>query len=517
MLDATLSTVLPTALPVAAAADAEPTASTSQLVLAAVIGIAVIVGLIVWLKMHPFLALVLGSGALALVAGTGLTDTFTSFTAGLGTTVAGVGVLIALGAIIGKLLIDSGGADQIVDTILDRTPAKRLPWAMALIAFVVGIPLFFEVGVVLLIPVVMIVARRMRANPILVGIPALAGLSALHGLVPPHPGPLLAIDALGANLGLTLGLGLLVAVPTVIISGPLLAIPLTRWVRLDPPTTVLGVPDDAPGGAGSNGTGGTGGTGSGSGSGSGKGDAAGTATATATGTATVSGTGTKTLRKPSFGISVLVVLLPVILMLARSVVEVAGATETGYGTILEFLGEPLVALLITSLFALVAFGTGVGRTLQQVGDLVDSSFAPIAGILLIVGAGGGFKQTLVDSGVGDVIASGIADAGITPLLAGWLVAALIRIATGSATVATITAAGIMAPLAAGLEPTQAALLVLAIGAGSVFLSHVNDAGFWLVKEYFGMTVGQTFKTWSLMESVLSVVALLVVLLLGIFV
>jgi GntP family gluconate:H+ symporter len=215
--------------------------------------------------------------------------------------------------------------------------------------------------------------------------------------------------------------------------------------------------------------------------------------------------------------SVLVVLLPVLLMLARSVVEIAGATETGYGTVLEFLGEPLVALLLTALFALFAFGTAVGRTRQQLGDLVGSSFAPIAGILLIVGAGGGFKQTLVDSGVGEVIASGIADAGITPLLAGWMVAALIRIATGSATVATITAAGIMAPLAAGLEPTHAALLVLAIGAGSVFLSHVNDAGFWLVKEYFGMTVGQTFKTWSLMESVLSVVALLVVLLLGAFV
>ncbi|WP_454856419.1 GntT/GntP/DsdX family permease [Promicromonospora soli] len=465
-----------------AAADAGPTASTPQLVIAAVAGIAVIITLIVWLKMHPFLALVLGSGVLALVAGIGVTDTFTSFTTGLGTTVAGVGVLIALGSIIGKLLIDSGGADRIVDTILDKTPARRLPWAMALIAFVVGIPLFFEVGVVLLIPVVMIVARRMRANPVLVGIPALAGLSALHGLVPPHPGPLLAIDALGANLGLTLGLGLLVAVPTVIVAGPLLAIPLTRWVRLAPPTTVLGVPDGAGAADG-----------------------------------VVRPAATAGLRKPSFGMSVLVVLLPVLLMLARSVVEIAGATGTTYGTALEFLGEPLVALLITSLFALFAFGTAVGRTRQQLGDLVGSSFAPIAGILLIVGAGGGFKQTLVDSGVGDVIASGIADAGITPLLAGWMVAALIRIATGSATVATITAAGIMAPLAAGLEPTQAALLVLAIGAGSVFLSHVNDAGFWLVKEYFGMTVGQTFKTWSLMESVLSVVALVVVLVLGAFV
>jgi gluconate:H+ symporter, GntP family len=473
------------ALPQAAAA-AEPTASTPQLVIAAVAGIAVIIVLIVWLKVHPFLALVLGSGVLAVTAGIGLTDTFTSFSAGLGSTVAGVGVLIALGAIIGKLLIDSGGADRIVDTILDKTPAKRLPWAMALIAFVVGIPLFFEVGVVLLIPVVMIVARRMRTNPVLVGIPALAGLSALHGLVPPHPGPLLAIEALGADLGLTLGLGLLVAVPTVIVAGPLLAIPLTRWVRLAPPVSVLGVSD----GAGAAGT-------------ADAGDSPANATAG--------------LRKPTFGMSVLVVLLPVILMLARSVVEIAGATETGYGTVLEFLGEPLVALLLTSLFALFAFGTAVGRTRQQLGDLVGSSFAPIAGILLIVGAGGGFKQTLVDSGVGEVIASGIADAGITPLLAGWMVAALIRIATGSATVATITAAGIMAPLAAGLEPTHAALLVLAIGAGSVFLSHVNDAGFWLVKEYFGMTVGQTFKTWSLMESVLSVVALLVVLVLGAFV
>ncbi|MFC8800126.1 SLC13 family permease [Promicromonospora sp. NPDC057138] len=499
-----------------AAADAGPTASTPQLVLAAVAGIAVIITLIVWLKLHPFLALVLGSGVLAAVAGVGLTDTFTSFTTGLGTTVAGVGVLIALGSIIGKLLIDSGGADRIVDTILDKTPAKRLPWAMALIAFVVGIPLFFEVGVVLLIPVVMIVARRMRANPILVGIPALAGLSALHGLVPPHPGPLLAIDALGANLGLTLGLGLLVAIPTVVVAGPLLAIPLTRWVRLAPPTTILGVPDGA--GAAGDGRGQRAGAAGGNaadqdstgGGSTGGGSTAGSAVAVLPETAAG-------LRKPSFGISVLVVLLPVLLMLARAVVEIAGATETGYGTVVEFLGEPLVALLITALFALFAFGTAVGRTRQQLGDLVGSSFAPIAGILLIVGAGGGFKQTLVDSGVGDVIASGIADAGITPLLAGWMVAALIRIATGSATVATITAAGIMAPLAAGLEPTHAALLVLAIGAGSVFLSHVNDAGFWLVKEYFGMTVGQTFKTWSLMESVLSVVALAVVLALGAFI
>lgn len=438
----------------------------ARLVWAAVLGIAAIVVLIVWLKLHPFLALTLGSGLLAVAAGIGFQDAFESFVVGLGTTVAGVGVLIALGAIIGKLLIDSGGADEIVETILAKTPAQRLPWAMALIAFVIGIPLFFEVGVVLLIPVVMLVARRSKVSMILVGIPALAGLSALHGLVPPHPGPLIAIDALNADLGLTLGLGLLVAIPTVIISGPLLAKPLARWVPLEAPV-FLG---DARQG--------------------------------------------EDVRRPAFATALAVVLMPVVLMLLRTLAEAMKFQDTPVGQVLVFLGNPLVALLITALVSLVALGTALGETRQHVSSLVDSSFAPIAGILLIVGAGGGFKQTLVDSGVADVVASALADAPISPLFAGWLVAVGIRLATGSATVATITAAGIVAPLAADLTPTHVALLVLAIGAGSVFLSHVNDAGFWLVKEYFKMTVGQTFKTWSLMETVLSVTALIFVMLLS---
>jgi GntP family gluconate:H+ symporter len=462
--------VLPTAAPLllaAAADDAAPAVSDTRLIVAAVVGIAVIVALIVWVKLHPFLALMLGAGVLAVAAGLPYVDAFTSFTAGLGTTVAGVGILIALGAIIGKMLIDSGGADQIVDSILARTPVQRLPWAMAFAAFIIGIPLFFEVGVVLLIPVVMLVARRSKVSMIVVGIPALAGLSALHGLVPPHPGPLIAIDALGADLGLTLGLGLLVSIPTVAIAGPLLAKPMARWVPLDPPTEILGASDRAD-------------------------DA----------------------RRPSFATALTVVLLPVVLMLARTLAETVGFEDSGVGQVLDFVGTPLVALLITALVSLVLLGTRQGRDRSMVSKLVDSSFAPIASILLIVGAGGGFKQTLVDSGVGDVIAKGLANAPISPLLAAWLVAVLIRVATGSATVATVTAAGIVAPLAEGLSPTHVALMVLAIGAGSVFLSHVNDAGFWLVKEYFKMTVGQTFKTWSLMECVLSVTALVVVLLLS---
>ena len=435
-----------------------------RLVLAALAGIAAIILLIVWKKVHPFLALTLGSAVLALAAGIPLADTFTAFTAGLGSTIGGVGTLIAFGAIIGRLLIDSGGADQIVDTILARTSGPKLPWAMALIAFTVGIPLFFEVGIVLLIPVVMIVARRARQPLILVGIPALAGLSALHGLVPPHPGPLIAIDAVGANLGMTLGLGLLVAVPTVIISGPLSARLMARWVPIEAPEPLGGAAEthDGP--------------------------------------------------RPSFAASIFVVLLPVVLMLLRTVVETLGP-ENMPGPLAHtalFLGQPVVALLITVLVAMYLFGARLGLHADEVSGRVGASLGPIAGILLIVGAGGGFKQTLVDSGIADIIAAWIEQAAVPALLAGWLVAVAVRLATGSATVATITAAGIMKPLAAAMPPTGAALLVLAIGAGSVFLSHVNDAGFWLVKEYFGMSVGQTFKTWSLMETILSVTAMIVI-------
>ncbi|RRD30218.1 GntP family permease [Actinomyces bowdenii] len=452
--------------------------SPAQLVIAALIGVAAIVVLIVRVKLHPFLALTLGSFAMAVIAGIPLVDALTPFTQGLGSTIGGVGVLIALGAIIGAFLIESGSADTIVDTVLARTSVPLLPWAMALVAFVVGIPLFFEVGVVLLIPIVMLVARRSRLPVILVGIPALAGLSALHGLVPPHPGPLIAIDAIGANLGLTLGLGLIVAIPTVIISGPVAARLMAAWVPIQA-SGILGDRDDpgeqdAPRDRGS---------------------------------------------RPSFAVAISIVLLPVILMLLRTLVETIMPRSTG--SILykaaAFAGTPVVALLLTTLLSLLVLGARMGQGAQEISSRVGSALGPIAGILLIVGAGGGFKQTLVDSGVAEVMAEAIQGAGLSPLLAGWLVAVAVRLATGSATVATITAAGIMAPLATGLTAPEAALLVLSIGAGSVFLSHVNDAGFWMVKEYFGMTVGQTFKTWSLMECLVSVVALAAVLLLNLVV
>ncbi|SES43728.1 gluconate:H+ symporter [Actinokineospora terrae] len=435
------------------------TGHDTRLIGATVLGIALIVVLITKLKFHPFLALVLGSGALGLVAGMPVGTLIESFTKGVGSTVAGVGVLIALGAMLGKLLADSGGADQIVDTILGRASGRKLPWAMALVAALIGLPMFFEIGLVMLIPVVLLAARRSGKPLMLLGIPALAGLSVLHGLVPPHPGPLVAVDALKADLGLTLGLGVLVAIPTVIIAGPVFARFAARWVPVEAPV----VEDEAQ----------------------------------------------RPTTRPSFAATLATVLLPVVLMLGKALADILLAKENTVRHVLDFLGAPLVALLLAVLVGMVTLGRGFGR--DRLAASIGESLPPIAGILLIVGAGGGFKQTLVDAGVGNVITGLAQDANFSPLLLGWLIAVAIRLATGSATVATISAAGIIAPLAVGMEPTHAALLALAIGAGSLFFSHVNDAGFWLVKEYFGLSVGQTIKTWSVMETLISVVGILIIM------
>ncbi|WP_419994431.1 gluconate:H+ symporter [Streptomyces boninensis] len=451
-------------------APVEPITSAghAQLAVAVLLGIGVIVLLITKFKLHAFLSLTIGSLALGAVAGAPLDKVITSFTGGLGTTAAGVGVLIALGAILGKLLADSGGADEIVDTILARASNRTMPWAMALIAGIIGLPLFFEVGIVLLIPVVLLVAKRGGHSLMRIGIPALAGLSVMHGLVPPHPGPLAAIDAVKANLGVTLALGVLVAIPTVVIAGPLFARYAARWVDVTPPE---GLVPQRP---------------------------------------------SEDLEKrPGFGATVATVMLPVVLMLAKSLVDiVVDDPENTVQRTFDVIGNPLIALLAAVIVGLFTLGRAAGFTKDRITTTVEKSLVPIAGVLLIVAAGGGFKQTLIDVGVGEMIMDISKDWNISALLLAWLIAVGIRLATGSATVATISAAGLVAPLAADMSTAHVSLLVLAIGAGSLFFSHVNDAGFWLVKEYFGMKVGETIKTWSLMETIISVVSIVFVLLLS---
>jgi GntP family gluconate:H+ symporter len=463
------------------------TSHDTAMVIWTLIAIAVVVVLITRYKIHPFLALILGSGVVGLGAGLSAAKAISSFESGFGTTLGGVGILVALGTILGKLLADSGGADQVVDTIVGRAGERRLPWAMALIAMIIGIPLFFEVGVVLLIPVIFLVARRAQTSIVRVGIPALAGLSVMHGLVPPHPGPLIAIDALHADLGQTLAYGLIVAIPTVIVAGPLYGIWIGRFVTPEPPARLVA---QFAGAAGS---------------------------VREDEETTGRDRPERPVTRPGFVLTLATILLPVVLMLGKAVADIVAAKDNPVRTALDAIGDPFVALLLAVLVALFTFGYLRGFTRQQVGDLVAGSLLPIAGIIFIIGAGGGFKQTLVAIGIGDAIGKAAAASGISALLLGWLISVGIRLATGSATVATVTAAGLMAPLLGQLPGVNPALLALAIGSGSLFLSHVNDAGFWLVKEYFGMTVGQTFKTWSAMETIISCVSIVLILLLGVFV
>jgi GntP family gluconate:H+ symporter len=311
------------------------------------------------------------------------------------------------------------------------------------------------------------VARRAQVSLITVGIPALAGLSAMHGFVPPHPGPVTAIGLLHADLGVTLGLGILVAIPTVIVAGPLYGTIAGRWVVVDPPDTFAGPDERQP---------------------------------------------VEEAKRPSFAVTIATILLPVVLMLTKALADIViDDPEDGTQKVFDVIGNPFIALLVGVLVAMLTFGRNVGMSRDTLSDTVTTSLPPIAGILLIVSAGGGFKQVLVDSGIGTLLADWARDANVSVLLLAWVLAVLIRLATGSATIATITASSLIVDLVAGMSTGEVSLVVLAVGAGSLFFSHVNDAGFWLVNQYFGMSVGQTLKTWSIMETVLSVSGLVFVL------
>ena len=459
--------------------------SDTQLAAAALLGFATIVLLISALRVHAFVALILGSAVLGAASGMPPSKIADSFTAGVGSTAGSVGLIIALGAMMGGLLADSGGADRVVDRVVGTIPARGLPWAIAGVAALIGLPLFFEVGVVLLVPVILLLGRRIQLPLMKIGIPALAGLSVLHGLVPPHPGPVAAIATLNADMGMTLTFGLIVAVPAVILAGPVFGSFVSRRVQTKLPAAAPTVQPPA---------------------------------------ATVpSPDGNRSVvdfvgrRQPRFVTTVVTMTLPIALMLLRAAGEFLMPAGSPVRSALEIVGTPVVALLVGVIVAMLALGVGSGLNRRQLSDSMSAALPPIAAILLIVAAGGGFKQTLIDAGVGLMVGRAAQGTGVSPLILGWLVAVGIRLATGSATVATITAAGIVAPLAAGMERSTVALLVLAVSSGSLFFSHVNDAGFWMVKEYFGLSIADTLKSWSVMETIISVIGLIGVLVMRLFV
>ncbi|MEU5029685.1 GntP family permease [Streptomyces milbemycinicus] len=449
------------------------------------------------LRVHPFVALIVVTVATGLAAGEPVAKLIDSIEEGAGGTLGDVGVTLALGAMLGRLLSDSGATDAIARGLVERADTRRLPWLVGAVAFVIGIPMFFEVGLIVLLPLIFSVARRLedqggtKGSPyVLLGVPAIASLSTLHGMLPPHPGPLTAMTGLHADLGLTLVVGVVCAIPTVILAGPVYA----RWIAPRLPE----VRPDAELVAQFTGTG--------------RGPAA-----------PSSGPGAQTRPDAgprsgvSIGLAVAAVLVPVALMLLRTLAETLLDESSGLRAGLAFAGEPLVAMLAGVLFALGVTIVGGGRSGEETHASLTNSLKSIAAILLIIGGGGAFKQVLQDSGIGDAIASAAEGAHINVILLGWLIALLLSLTTGSATVGIVSATGIVAPLIGGGGGLEASLLVVAIGAGSLGLNYVNHAGFWLVKESFGMDLAQAAKTQTVVQTLVSVLGLLMALLLSVFV
>ncbi|TJY44523.1 permease DsdX [Cohnella pontilimi] len=430
--------------------------------------IVLLVLLIARYRWNAFVALLLAALLLGLLTGMQPPDVIKAITSGLGGTLGTIAIVIGLGTILGKMMAESGGAERIATTLLDLFGEKRVHWAMMLVGFIVGIPVFFEVGVILLIPIVFTVARKTKVPLLKIGIPVLAGLSTVHGLVPPHPAPMIAIDAFGADLGRTILYSLIVGIPTAIIAGPLFGNYIGKRINAEPPADLE------------------------------------------------KQFSTKSVDNlPGFGITLLTILMPVILMLIGSIATILDPDATsGFTKFAEFIGHEVIALLIAAIFSFFSLGYARGFKMEQVSRFAGESLAPTASIILIIGAGGSFKQVLINSGVGKAIGEMATQANVNIILFAWFAAAVIRVATGSASVAMTTAAGIVTPVLALNPGTNVELTVLATGAGSLVLSHVNDAGFWMVKEFFNMSVPQTLKSWTMMETILSIMALIFILILS---
>ncbi|QRG69051.1 GntP family permease [Brevibacillus choshinensis] len=429
------------------------------------ISIVLLLILITRFKVNPFVSLLLAAGFVGIASGMPLVKVVDSIKDGMGGTLGFIAIVLALGTMLGKMMAESGGAERIARTLINRFGEKNVHWAMMFVAFIVGIPVFFQVGFVLLIPLVFTIARQTGVSLIKIGIPLIAGLSIVHGIVPPHPAAMAAVDLFQADVGKTIMLSIIVALPSAIIAGPLYGTWISKRVKtsISPElASQLSEPKDE-------------------------------------------------RDLPSFGITVFTVLLPVLLMLLATIADVNLPKEDMLRQWADFIGNPITSLLIAVIISFWTLGFNRGFTKDDILKFTNDCLAPTATILLVIGAGGAFNKVLLNSGVGDYIAELATASAISPIFLGWLIAALIRVATGSATVSMMTAAGIVGPIALQIPGTSPELLVLATGSGSLILSHVNDSGFWLIKEYFNMSVQDTLKTWTVMETILSVVAIILIM------
>ncbi len=418
--------------------------------------IVLLVLLVSWAKVNPFLAFLVVSVAAGLLLGIPLDKVTASVQKGMGDTMGQLIIIICLGAMLGKLIATSGAAQKIADVLVKAGGEKNIQWALVLAGLVVGIPLFYGIGFVLVVPLIFSIAYKYKINAVYIGLPMLAALSVTHGFLPPHPSPTALVAQFHASLGLTFIYGFIIAVPTIIIAGPLYARTLKN-INCQPLATFRApeiADDELPGGF----------------------------------------------------ISFFTALLPVILLMFGALYPFLHNTNVTLNKSVAFITDGSIVMLISLIFGTFSLGIGMGKKMAGLSAVYVDALKDIAVILLIIAGSGAFKQVLLDSGVSKQIADQIQTLNIPPLIMGWLIAAIIRISLGSSTVAGLTAAAIVAPMV-GQYHVNPNLMVLAIGAGSLVLSHVNDSGFWLFKEYFNLSIKDTFRSWSAMETLVAALGL----------
>ena len=429
-------------------------------------GIVLLILLITWARLNAFLAFIIVSVLIGLFNGMSITEISGSLQKGMGDLLGTIIIILGLGAMRGKLVADSGAAQKIATGLMKVFGKKYIMWALVLTAFIVGIPLFYNVGFVLMVPLIITLSKRYNIPVVLIGVPMLAALSVTHGYLPPHPSPTALVGQYGADLGITLLYGFIVAIPAIIVAGPLFALSLKK-IDCKPLETFAGkdIPDD---------------------------------------------------QLPGMFTSMFTAFLPVILIAAGTIVKLLTTTENIFTKIIIALSDPVIAMTVTVLYAIYSLGLARGKKMNEVMLPLTDAVKDIAMIVFIIGGAGGLKQILTDTGTSNQIAEGLQGMDVHPLFAAWSIAAIIRVCLGSATVAGLTAAGIVAPLVAttGVNPN---LMVLATGAGSLMFSHVNDGGFWLFKEYFNLSFKDTIRTWSVMESIVSIVGIIAVFILNYFI
>jgi Gnt-I system high-affinity gluconate transporter len=429
--------------------------------------IVLLILLVSWAKINPFLAFLLVSIAAGLCLGIPLNKITASVQKGLGDTLGSLVVIICLGAMLGKLVATSGAAQKIAGVLVNAFGIKYIQLALVAAAFVVGIPLFYGIGFVLMVPLIFSVVYKYKLPAVYIGLPMLASLSVTHGFLPPHPSPSALVVLFHANMGLTLLYGLIIAIPAIILAGPVFA-QFLKKIPSEPLATFRAedLPDE---------------------------------------------------KLPGAANSFFTALLPVILLMVTAAFPYIGVTNPDIQKVVAFIGDPSIVMLLALIVGTYILGIRQGKTMSELGAIYADAIKDISLILLIIGGSGAFKQVLTDSGISNQIAASLQSFNLQPLFLGWLIAAIIRISLGSATVAGLTAAGIVSSMLIKDPSINPNLMVLSIGAGSLAFSHVNDSGFWLYKEYFNLTIKDTILSWSLMETIVAFVGLVGVLILNLFV